>query len=59
MLFNRPIRGLILRMNRSLINHDNDEENHDTLVKDEVSNKEHNDTFKESTLIHVWSTVAV
>ena len=32
-VFNQPLRGLMLRINRSPIKHDKDEENHDTIVK--------------------------
>ena len=59
MLFNRPRRELLVRIHTSPIYHNNNDGNHDILVKRQDKRIKSSDTLKVSTPIFVGSTTAV
>ena len=59
MLFNRPIRALLLQICRGLINVNNNDDYHKALKSRQEEYTKNNDTCKDSTLFSSRSTVAV
>ena len=59
LLFNRPIRALLLQIGKEPINVNNDDESYEALKSRQEAYTKNNDTHKDSTFFSAGSTVAV